>query len=141
MSQISAHRILRYTTIVAGLMFMLVSFGKVSVAHHKPDTVVEQSGSESTTSTDLTHVVRGSIPPLSTHGPTIYLSDPQPLSSDTTSEQPTEGKLEIGASPLSMAKADIDGDGVDDLVIGYGTASGGSIVIYRGNVDAYAAAE
>src|SRR5215471_2159863 len=40
------------------------------------------------------------------------------------------------AAPLSLAAADLDGDGVPDLVSGFGTAGGrGILAVYRGNVD------
>jgi CSLREA domain-containing protein len=40
--------------------------------------------------------------------------------------------------PLSMATGDFDEDGVNDLVIGYALAKGGSITVLRGNLDALA---
>ncbi len=38
--------------------------------------------------------------------------------------------------PLAMVSGDFDEDGVQDLVIGYGVADGGSIVVLRGNREA-----
>ena len=40
--------------------------------------------------------------------------------------------------PLSMTTGDFDEDGVNDLVIGYALAKGGSIAVLRGNLDAHA---
>ena len=44
--------------------------------------------------------------------------------------------LESGqASPLALATADFDEDGVADLVSGYADGGGGIITLHRGNVD------
>src|SRR5207302_11272110 len=40
--------------------------------------------------------------------------------------------------PLSMINGDFDGDGIEDLVVGYATPGGGAIVLHRGNLDAFA---
>jgi uncharacterized repeat protein (TIGR01451 family) len=40
--------------------------------------------------------------------------------------------------PLALASADLDGDGVEDLIAGYATGNGGVLVIHRGNLDAFA---
>ena len=42
------------------------------------------------------------------------------------------------AQPLTMTAADVDIDGVPDLLVGYATPSGGVIALHRGNVDAFA---
>src|SRR5260370_15331209 len=42
------------------------------------------------------------------------------------------------ATALSMATGDFDMDGYGDLAVGYATADGGRVAIYRGNVDAFA---
>src|SRR5258708_6007984 len=42
------------------------------------------------------------------------------------------------ATALSMATGDFDMDGYGDLAVGYATAGGGRVAIYRGNVDAFA---
>jgi Domain of unknown function DUF11/Putative binding domain, N-terminal len=48
----------------------------------------------------------------------------------------TGGAASTSARPLSLAKGDFDEDGVDDLVSGYGSGEGGSIVLHRGNIAA-----
>ena len=40
--------------------------------------------------------------------------------------------------PVSMASADFDEDGIGDLAVGYKGSQGFSIVIHRGNLDAFA---
>ena len=42
------------------------------------------------------------------------------------------------SQPVTMTSADLDGDGFDDLVVGYSTGNGGFIAIHRGNIDAFA---
>jgi len=42
------------------------------------------------------------------------------------------------ARPLSLTKGDFDHDGIEDLVIGYLTPTGGAISFHRGNLDAFA---
>ncbi len=41
-------------------------------------------------------------------------------------------------SPLSMASADFDVDGIADVAVGFSSQGGGLIAIHRGNLDAYA---
>src|SRR6266849_8392124 len=51
----------------------------------------------------------------------------------------TVAKLQSGAAtPLAMASADFDSDGVADLVIGYSHSGGGILALHRGNLDAFA---
>lgn len=38
--------------------------------------------------------------------------------------------------PLSLVAADLDGDGTPDLIAGYATATGGVVVVHRGNLEA-----
>lgn len=40
-----------------------------------------------------------------------------------------------GARPRSLAAADLDEDGVPDLIVGYATRSGGAVAVLRGNPD------
>ncbi len=42
----------------------------------------------------------------------------------------------LDAEPRGMASGDFDGDGIDDLLVGYAVPSGGLLAIFRGNVDA-----
>jgi uncharacterized repeat protein (TIGR01451 family) len=72
-------------------------------------------------------------------GPKIWLGDNQalpmtPVGAPTLAQSVAAGQ----AQPLSMATADLDGDGVADMVAGFSTPGGGAIVIHRGNLDAFA---
>src|SRR5258708_31604319 len=76
-------------------------------------------------------------------GPRIWLAESRELpvqhAGATAREQALAQSLAAGkAVPLAMAKGDFDGDGVDDLLVGYAAPSGGAIVLHRGNVDAFA---
>src|SRR5260370_22068047 len=42
------------------------------------------------------------------------------------------------APPVSLASGDLDEDGINDLLVGYGTAGGGIIAFHQGNLDAFA---
>ncbi|HEY6968151.1 MAG TPA: hypothetical protein VJA94_03020, partial [Candidatus Angelobacter sp.] len=71
-------------------------------------------------------------------GPRIWLQTNQPLPvlhRDAATQSPVGMQ---GAQPLSMTSGDIDGDGFEELVVGYSTANGGMIAIHRGNIDAFA---
>ena len=91
------------------------------------------------------------------HPPQIWLSEPQGLTVNHVSALaaplrsaktlPGDGTADpSGAAvvpvnlgqPISMVSADFDEDGVIDLVVGYKGAQGTSIVIHRGNLDAFA---
>ncbi len=72
-------------------------------------------------------------------GPKIWLGDNQalpvqPAGPTTLAQYVAAGK----AQPLSMTAADVDGDGITDMIAGFSTPGGGSLVIHRGNVDAFA---
>ena len=56
----------------------------------------------------------------------LSLCDGHPLASATRG----------AGSPLSLASGDFDQDGVPDLVSGFGSGKGGSVSVYRGNVNA-----
>ncbi|HEY2393857.1 MAG TPA: hypothetical protein VGK22_21970 [Candidatus Angelobacter sp.] len=71
-------------------------------------------------------------------GPKIWLADNQPVPVKTVGAGLAQGVAAGQIQPLSMATADVDGDGVADLVTGFGTPSGGTIIVHRGNLDAFA---
>jgi uncharacterized repeat protein (TIGR01451 family) len=95
-----------------------------------------------------THGHREAAPPMQTPnggptGPRIWLSDTREVRAEhvgaSANEQSLARAVASGqATPLAMTKGDFDGDGVEDLVIGYATAGGGAIALHRGNVDAFA---
>ncbi|HEY6968146.1 MAG TPA: Ig-like domain repeat protein [Candidatus Angelobacter sp.] len=73
-----------------------------------------------------------------TSGPRIWLQENQPLPvvhRDVATQSPVAMQ---GAQPLSMASGDIDADGFEDLLVGYGVSQGGVIAVHRGNIDAFA---
>ncbi|HET9283874.1 MAG TPA: hypothetical protein VFR24_18145, partial [Candidatus Angelobacter sp.] len=72
-------------------------------------------------------------------GPKIWLGDNQalpvkPVGPTTLAQNVAAGN----AQPLSMTAADVDGDGAMDMVAGFSGPNGGSLVIHRGNIDAFA---
>ena len=72
-------------------------------------------------------------------GPKIWLGDNQalpvkPVGAPTLAQSVAAGQ----AQPTAMATADVDGDGVADMIAGFSAPGGGAIVIHRGNVDAFA---
>ncbi|MBZ5507915.1 MAG: DUF11 domain-containing protein [Acidobacteriia bacterium] len=69
-------------------------------------------------------------------GPKIWLQDNQRMSVAHTG---AAASAMTGASqPVAMTSGDIDGDGVDDLLVGYRVPGGGVIAVHRGNLDAFA---
>lgn len=79
-------------------------------------------------------------------GPRIWLQANQPLPVNHVAVGLNNGQGMMAADPsvlvglsqsqpVSMASADLDGDGLDDLIVGY---SNGFISIQRGNLDAFA---
>lgn len=58
------------------------------------------------------------------------------LSAGPSGEDSSSRLLNAQARPVSLAAADIDGDGTPDLLAGYATGDGGMLVLHRGNVDA-----
>src|ERR1700693_5946417 len=79
----------------------------------------------------------GPAPP--SEGPHIYLQDTQLLRINHSGDPAAVQALVTGeAQPLCFASADVDEDGVADLLVGYGTPIGGAIVLHRGNLDAFA---
>jgi uncharacterized repeat protein (TIGR01451 family) len=72
-------------------------------------------------------------------GPKIWLQESRTLPVSHAGDTTVVGALVSGqAQPLAMTSADIDGDGVTDLIVGYRSASGGTLVVHRGNLDAFA---
>jgi hypothetical protein len=72
-------------------------------------------------------------------GPKIWLGDNQalpvkPVGAPTLAQSVAAGQ----AQPTAMATADVDGDGVADMIAGFSAPGGGTIVIHRGNLDAFA---
>jgi uncharacterized repeat protein (TIGR01451 family) len=72
-------------------------------------------------------------------GPKIWLGDNQalpvkPVGAPTLAQSVAAGQ----AQPTAMATADVDGDGVADMIAGFSVPGGGMIVIHRGNLDAFA---
>ncbi len=72
-------------------------------------------------------------------GPQIYVQDSQAIKVNHTGSSVAVQALAAGnAQPLSATSADIDEDGVADLLAGYSTPAGGVVVLHRGNLDAFA---
>ncbi|HEY6352018.1 MAG TPA: choice-of-anchor D domain-containing protein [Candidatus Angelobacter sp.] len=82
-------------------------------------------------------------------GPRIWLQENQvlPVQHVAVGLNNGQGMMAVDAGvltglsqsqPVSIASADLDGDGFDDLVVGYGVGSAGFISIHRGNIDAFA---
>src|SRR5262249_13988854 len=81
---------------------------------------------------------RGIREPMSRQpqSPAVYLNGQRELK--TQYAGPTElrrGLEQNLARGLSLASADFDEDGVQDLVCGYGLGRGGVVAVHRGNVD------
>jgi len=69
--------------------------------------------------------------------PWINLGDGHELISGYRGEAGLINQMQAGqARPLSLAAADLDGDGVPDLLSGFAAAGGGIIAVNRGNGDA-----
>src|ERR1700676_197607 len=72
-------------------------------------------------------------------GPHIYVQESRPLTvNHVGSSADVEALMSRQARPLSSNLADVDEDGVADLLVGYSTPGGGAIVVHRGNLDALA---
>ena len=68
--------------------------------------------------------------------PWINLGDGAPIAATYAGpEAATRALIEGQAEPRSLASADFDGDGTDDLAIGYADAAGGLLVLQAGNPD------
>jgi uncharacterized repeat protein (TIGR01451 family) len=72
-------------------------------------------------------------------GPKIWLGDNQALPVKAVGAPSLAQSVAAGqAQPTAMATADVDGDGVADMIAGFSAPGGGAIVIHRGNMDAFA---
>ncbi len=81
----------------------------------------------------------GPAPQQAPQGPHIYVQDTQKVQVSHSGDADAVQALVAGqARPLSSASADLDEDGVTDLLVGYGTPTGGAVVLHRGNLDAFA---
>ena len=68
--------------------------------------------------------------------PWISLGDGHELLTEFSGEQDLVNQMEAGlARPLSVAAADLDGDGIPDLLSGFSTQNGGVVAIHIGNAD------
>jgi len=66
--------------------------------------------------------------------PVFRLAEPTPLAVEAVDSTGGPRALLSGLErPLSLAAADLDEDGVPDLVSGYGSGSGGVLLVHRGN--------
>src|SRR5258708_456294 len=75
----------------------------------------------------------------SARGPHVYVQDSQALKVKHSGDPGAVQALATGlAQPLAVASADVDGDGVADLLVGYSAPAGGIIAVHRGNLDAFA---
>src|SRR5260370_18207227 len=69
----------------------------------------------------------------------IYLQSERALGVAYSGEATAAQALSLNQlKPLALAASDLDGDGVEDLVVGYTGVKGGALVIHRGNLDAFA---
>jgi uncharacterized repeat protein (TIGR01451 family) len=69
-------------------------------------------------------------------GPKIWLQDSQRLAVAHTGA--AASVMTDVSQPVALTSGDIDGDGVDDLLVGYRVPGGGVITVHRGNLDAFA---
>ena len=87
----------------------------------------------------LLAITPGATPATGPQGPKIWLDNNQALTVNQVGQSGLVSPLVAGqAQPLAMTSADVDSDGIADLLVGYSTPNGGSIVVYRGNLDAFA---
>ncbi|MGA7238599.1 MAG: CSLREA domain-containing protein [Bryobacteraceae bacterium] len=68
----------------------------------------------------------------------LYLSTPRQFKASYRGSTRAMGAIAGRPSALAMASADLDGDAVNDLAIGFAAPGGGLIAIHRGNLDAFA---
>lgn len=106
-------------TAFAGLASMLyLALGRAESGAHRPNTA-----------TPVLAMGRGA--------PFMHLSDGRPVTTTFVGATELAAKLGDGlASPLALASADLDEDGVPDLICGHADGEHGFVSIQRGNVDA-----
>lgn len=69
----------------------------------------------------------------------LYLQGERPVSVSFVGKAVVVQALKSGQlKPVTLAAGDVDGDGIEDVVAGYAGVAGGVLVIYRGNLDAFA---
>ncbi len=73
-----------------------------------------------------------------TGAPRAYLSAARQVETSYKGSAHARQSMSAGASALSMAAGDLDGDGIGDLAVGFATPGGGTIAIHHGNLDAFA---
>ncbi len=69
--------------------------------------------------------------------PWIKLSSRSLATNPGSAAAQPDAAVSNGATPLSLASDDFNGDGFPDLVCGYATGQGGMLTIYRGNPEAF----
>ncbi|RPI19083.1 MAG: VCBS repeat-containing protein, partial [Acidobacteria bacterium] len=67
--------------------------------------------------------------------PWLTLEDGRSLPLPAVRHSSVDATLRSASRPLSLAAGDIDGDGMPDLVAGYGTTAGGYVEVHSGNID------
>ncbi|HEV2987167.1 MAG TPA: FG-GAP repeat protein, partial [Candidatus Angelobacter sp.] len=91
-------------------------------------------------------VAAAQVPQRSAQGQRIWLGEPEGLQ---VTHVPAAGVQNLLApsgpdfatsqpQPLSLVNGDFNGDGIEDLAVGYATPGGGAIVLHRGNLEAFA---
>src|SRR5258708_27645647 len=80
----------------------------------------------------------GPAPQQAPQGPHIYVQDTQKVQVSHSGDADAVQSLVAGqARPLSSASADLDEDGVADLLVGYGTPTGGGGGLRPGPLGAF----
>jgi uncharacterized repeat protein (TIGR01451 family) len=92
-------------------------------------------------STSTMYAQSHAAPTSDQNGPHIWLGERQsaPVKHVVANSTVNAVVADALGQPVSMTGADVDEDGVNDLVVGYAGGQGtGSVVIHRGNLDAFA---
>src|SRR5258708_30113817 len=81
----------------------------------------------------------GPAPQQAPQGPHIYVEVSEEVQVGHGGEaEAVQSRVGGGGRAWAGACADVDEDGVADLLVGYGTPTGGAVVLHRGNLDAFA---